>query len=83
MHYFTERRNLSVKELGACEYQGWLYQRSKKISPRMQWIKGWFIIKGTTFYGFNNKEVNKFCWLRCLLLYLIKLLLRIFIGCRQ
>jgi len=40
-----------------CEYQGWLYQRSKKISPRMQWIKGWFIIKGTTFYGFNNKEV--------------------------
>lgn len=27
----------------------------------MQWIKGWFIIKGTTFYGFNNKEVlNKY-----------------------
>lgn len=25
----------------------------------MQWIKGWFIIKGTTFYGFNNKEVLK------------------------
>lgn len=56
---FLERRNISAKELGACEYQGWLYQRSKKISPRMQWIKGWFIIKGTTFYGFNNKEVLK------------------------
>lgn len=54
-----ERRNVSAKELGTCEYQGWLYQRSKKISPRMQWIKGWFIIKGTTFYGFNNKEVFK------------------------
>jgi len=55
--FFLERRNISAKELGMCEYQGWLYQRSKKISPRMQWIKGWFIIKGTTFYGFNNKEV--------------------------
>jgi len=55
--FFLERRNISAKELGVCEYQGWLYQRSKKISPRMQWIKGWFIIKGTTFYGFNNKEV--------------------------
>lgn len=55
--YISERRNISTKELVTCEYQGWLYQRSKKISPRMQWIKGWFIIKGTTFYGFNNKEV--------------------------
>jgi len=54
---FLERRSISARELGTCEYQGWLYQRSKKISPRMQWIKGWFIIKGTTFYGFNNKEV--------------------------
>lgn len=55
--WFLERRSVSAKELGTCEYQGWLYQRSKKISPRMQWIKGWFIIRGTTFYGFNNKEV--------------------------
>lgn len=55
----AKRRNISAKELGMCEYQGWLYQRSKKISPRMQWIKGWFIIKGTTFYGFNNKESSK------------------------
>ncbi|XP_060838603.1 uncharacterized protein LOC132920327 [Rhopalosiphum padi] len=55
----AKRRNISAKELGTCEYQGWLYQRSKKISPRMQWIKGWFIIKGTTFYGFNNKESSK------------------------
>lgn len=23
----------------------------------MQWIKGWFILKGNTFYGFNKKEV--------------------------
>lgn len=36
----------------------------------MQWIKGWFIIKGTTFYGFNNKEVLKICFYINLYLYL-------------
>ncbi|XP_050432070.1 connector enhancer of kinase suppressor of ras 2 [Adelges cooleyi] len=55
----AKRRNISIKDLGICEYQGWLYQRSKKISPRMQWIRGWFIIKGTAFYGFNNRESTK------------------------
>lgn len=63
LYLILERRQISAQELGTCEYQGWLYQRSKKISPRMQWIKGWFIIKGTTFYGFNNKEVfNIHCY---------------------
>lgn len=45
--------------MGVVDHEGWLYHRSRKMargSP--QWIKGWFIIKGTIFYGFNSREVG-------------------------
>lgn len=57
--FVSERRNVSVKDLGICDHEGWLFHRSRKMargSP--QWIKGWFIIKGTIFYGFNSREVS-------------------------
>lgn len=56
----TERRSVGVKELGIADYQGWLYRRLRIGDSVAQWIKGWFILKGTTFYGFKTREVNIF-----------------------
>ncbi|KAK3926837.1 Connector enhancer of kinase suppressor of ras 3 [Frankliniella fusca] len=55
----AKRRSVSVKELGVGEYQGWLYRRLRIGDSGAQWIKGWFILKGTTFYGFKHREANK------------------------
>lgn len=52
----VEHRNVSVKELGVNECEGWLQQRCRRGSG--QWNRGWFLIKGTTFYGFKHKEVS-------------------------
>lgn len=54
----SEHRNVTLKDLGNCEYEGWLQQRCRKGSG--QWNRGWFVIKGTTFYGFRHKEVGIF-----------------------
>ncbi|XP_026293448.2 uncharacterized protein LOC113217672 isoform X2 [Frankliniella occidentalis] len=55
----AKRRSVSVKELGIGDYQGWLYRRLRIGDSGAQWIKGWFILKGTTFYGFKNREAHK------------------------
>ncbi|RZF39776.1 hypothetical protein LSTR_LSTR003437 [Laodelphax striatellus] len=54
----AKMRNVSVADVSnGCECQGWLQQRCRKGSG--QWNTGWFIIKGTTFYGFRSKEAQK------------------------
>ncbi|XP_039293640.1 uncharacterized protein LOC111050039 isoform X2 [Nilaparvata lugens] len=54
----AKMRNVSVADVSVgCECQGWLQQRCRKGSG--QWNTGWFVIKGTTFYGFRTKEAQK------------------------
>lgn len=47
-----------MKELGVADYQGWLYRRTRIGDSGVQWIKGWFILKSTAFYGFKTREVT-------------------------
>ncbi|XP_018897509.2 uncharacterized protein cnk [Bemisia tabaci] len=54
----NKRRNISVKELGQCECQGWLSQRARG-GAGAQWNKGWFVLKGTSFLGFNSNDSHK------------------------
>ncbi|XP_065201837.1 CNK3/IPCEF1 fusion protein isoform X2 [Planococcus citri] len=55
----AKRRNVSVKELGTCDHEGTLYHRARKNNRESpHWIKGWFIIKGTIFYGFNSRDAS-------------------------
>ncbi|XP_054264542.1 uncharacterized protein LOC128987620 isoform X2 [Macrosteles quadrilineatus] len=53
----AKHRNVTLKELGVCECEGWLQQRCRRGSG--QWNRGWFVIKNTTFYGFKHKEAHK------------------------
>ncbi|KAJ1528421.1 hypothetical protein ONE63_006834 [Megalurothrips usitatus] len=55
----AKRRSVSVKELGNADNEGWLYRRLRIGDSGAQWIKGWFILKGTTFYGFKSREAPK------------------------
>ncbi|KAG8338517.1 identical protein binding, partial [Homalodisca vitripennis] len=53
----AKHRNVTLKDLGMNECEGWLQQRCRRGSG--QWNRGWFVIKGTTFYGFKHKEASK------------------------
>jgi len=55
---YLERRDIGVKDLGTPECQGMLYRRLRGSVSGAQWVKGWFMLKGTTFYGFKSKEVR-------------------------
>lgn len=57
--FLARRRSVGVKELGAADYQGWLYRRTRLGDSGVQWIKGWFILKSTAFYGFKSREAHK------------------------
>lgn len=54
-----ERRKVSVKDLGAGDMQGFLYQRCRiKNNVSVNWRSRWFVLVENTFYGFKNKEVS-------------------------
>ncbi|XP_077295210.1 connector enhancer of ksr [Arctopsyche grandis] len=56
----AKRRKVSVKDLGAGDMQGFLYQRCRtKNSTNVNWKLRWFILIENTFYGFKNKEASK------------------------
>ncbi|XP_034238099.1 uncharacterized protein LOC117643365 [Thrips palmi] len=57
--FLARRRSVGVKELGVADYQGWLYRRTRIGDSGVQWIKGWFILKSTAFYGFKSREAHK------------------------
>lgn len=58
----TERRKVSVKDLQACDMQGYLYQRLRnKQSQNIHWEKRWFVLLGSCLYGFKTKDVSNCC----------------------
>ncbi|XP_046393555.1 uncharacterized protein LOC124161294 isoform X2 [Ischnura elegans] len=66
-------RKVSVKDLGEVEHQGWLQYRlrggiglSSKGGSEVtlgtataQWVRAWFLLVGTSFYGFKDRESTK------------------------
>ncbi|XP_071442402.1 uncharacterized protein cnk [Hetaerina americana] len=69
-------RQVSVRDLGEAEHQGWLQYRlrgggglgqgSTKGAaeatlggPTAQWVRAWFLLVGSSFYGFKDQESAK------------------------
>ncbi|KAG8235047.1 hypothetical protein J437_LFUL017344 [Ladona fulva] len=69
----SKGRKVSVKDLGEVEHQGWLQYRvrgaavpSSKMGPDVtvggttaHWMRGWFALLGSSFYGFKDCESTK------------------------
>lgn len=46
--YFTERRNVSVKDLSPGDMEGWLTYRGKGAGGT--WAKAWYVLKYAFLY---------------------------------
>ncbi|XP_063974897.1 uncharacterized protein Cnk [Diachasmimorpha longicaudata] len=53
----AKRRNVSVKDIGAGELEGWLTYRSRGAGGA--WARSWFVLKGSSLYRFENPESIK------------------------
>ncbi|XP_015121433.1 uncharacterized protein LOC107044159 isoform X2 [Diachasma alloeum] len=53
----AKRRNVSVKDIGAGELEGWLTYRSRGAGGA--WARSWFVLKGSSLYRFENPESLK------------------------
>lgn len=56
---FTEKRNVSVRDLGAGDREGWLLHRCRSGGAGAVWVRAWFVLKGTVFYGFKTPQSAK------------------------
>jgi len=56
---FTEKRNISVRELGVGDREGWLLHRCRSGGAGAVWLRAWFVLKGTIFYGFKTPQSVK------------------------
>ncbi|KAF4521891.1 hypothetical protein B566_EDAN008384, partial [Ephemera danica] len=54
----SKGRNVSCKQLGEVECEGWLLQRAR-AAVGASWSRAWFILKDTALYGFSNPEAKK------------------------
>ncbi|KAK4879133.1 hypothetical protein RN001_007279 [Aquatica leii] len=56
----ARRRKVGVKDVAPGEIQGYLHQRlrSKQGQP-VQWEKRWFVLNGSSLYGFLTKDSTK------------------------
>lgn len=56
---FTEKRNISVRDLGVGDREGWLLHRCRSGGAGAVWLRAWFVLKGTIFYGFKTPQSAK------------------------
>ncbi|XP_066991200.2 uncharacterized protein cnk isoform X2 [Anabrus simplex] len=55
----AKRRNVSVRDLGAGDCEAWLLHRCRCGGAGATWLRGWFVLKGTGFYGFKNQHSTR------------------------
>ncbi|XP_012283577.1 uncharacterized protein LOC105701420 [Orussus abietinus] len=53
----AKRRNVSVKDIGAGDLEGWLTYRSRGAGGA--WARAWFILKGSFLYRFKTQDSTK------------------------
>ncbi|XP_048506093.1 uncharacterized protein LOC105688413 isoform X2 [Athalia rosae] len=53
----AKRRNVSVKDVGLGELEGWLTHRSRGAGGA--WARAWFVLKGSSLYRFKTQESIK------------------------
>ncbi|XP_046471196.1 serine-rich adhesin for platelets [Neodiprion pinetum] len=53
----AKRRNVSVKDVGLGDLEGWLTHRSRGAGGA--WARAWFILKGSSLYRFKTQESVK------------------------
>ncbi|XP_020294465.1 uncharacterized protein LOC109860036 isoform X2 [Pseudomyrmex gracilis] len=53
----AKRRNVSVKEVGTGDLDGWLIYRSKGAGGA--WLKAWFVLKCSSLYRFKTQDSMK------------------------
>ncbi|XP_057326647.1 probable serine/threonine-protein kinase DDB_G0282963 [Microplitis mediator] len=53
----AKRRNVSVKDIGIGDLEGWLTHRSRGAGGA--WARSWFILKGSSLYRFKNQDSLK------------------------
>ena len=56
---FTEKRNISARDLGVGDREGWLLHRCRSGGAGAVWLRAWFVLKGTIFYGFKTPQSAK------------------------
>nr|XP_033332799.1 uncharacterized protein LOC117224168 [Megalopta genalis] len=54
---FARRRNISVKDIGAGDLEGWLTYRTRGAGGA--WAKAWFILKCSSLYRFKTQTSMK------------------------
>ncbi|XP_015591697.1 uncharacterized protein LOC107266083 isoform X2 [Cephus cinctus] len=53
----AKRRNVSVKDVGVGDLEGWLTYRSRGAGGA--WAKAWFVLKGSSLYRFKLQDSAK------------------------
>uniref|UniRef100_A0A8C8SWI3 PH domain-containing protein n=1 Tax=Pelusios castaneus TaxID=367368 RepID=A0A8C8SWI3_9SAUR len=54
------RRRISCKDLGAADYQGWLYKKKEKGAfIGNKWKKFWFVLKDSSLYWYSSQLAEK------------------------
>ncbi|XP_066584052.1 uncharacterized protein [Prorops nasuta] len=53
----SKKRNVSVKDMGVGDLEGWLTYRSRGAGGA--WAKAWFILKASSMYRFKNQNSLK------------------------
>ncbi|XP_023711372.1 uncharacterized protein LOC111866550 isoform X3 [Cryptotermes secundus] len=55
----TKKRNVSVRDLGVGDREGWLLHRCRSGGAGAVWLRAWFVLKSTIFYGFKTPQSTK------------------------
>ncbi|XP_011154406.1 uncharacterized protein LOC105192169 isoform X2 [Harpegnathos saltator] len=53
----AKRRNVSVKDIGASDIEGWLTYRSRGAGGA--WARAWFVLKCSSLYRFKTQDSTK------------------------
>ncbi|XP_069700872.1 connector enhancer of kinase suppressor of ras 2 isoform X2 [Periplaneta americana] len=62
----AKKRNLSVRDLGAGDCEGWMLHRCRTGGAGAVWLRAWFVLKGSLFYGFKTPQSSKADIMICL-----------------
>nr|CAD7198537.1 unnamed protein product [Timema douglasi] len=55
----AKKRNIAVSDLSNVDCEGWLLHRCRSSGTGAVWLKVWFILIGSTFYGFKTPHSPK------------------------
>ncbi|CAG2058818.1 unnamed protein product, partial [Timema podura] len=55
----AKKRNIAVSDLSNVDCEGWLLHRCRSSGTGAVWLKVWFILIGSTFYGFKTPQSPK------------------------